>query len=106
MGVSSYPIKVAPASCFSSRSSRYLRRRTTPSRQASMRHTKKLFFALNCAFLLAGLSSACNKNGYPCTTEDVPNMIVTVVDEQGNGVADPKLRVEAQLGDDGQWRAC
>ena len=33
-------------------------------------------------------------------------MIVTVVDEQGNGVADPKLRVEAQLGDDGQWRAC
>ena len=33
-------------------------------------------------------------------------MIVTVVDEQGNGVADPALKVEEQRGDDGKWWPC
>ena len=61
-------------------------------------------FAFTCLALLGVSSSGCNN--YGCDAEDVPNMIVTVVDEQGNGVADPRLTVETQRGNDEKWWAC
>ena len=69
-----------------------------------MPQTKQALLAFICLAPLGVSAASCNN--YDCTAEDVPNVEVTVVDQQGNGVADPKLRVEAQLGDDGQWRAC
>lgn len=69
-----------------------------------MRQTKQAVTAAIIGTLIGAIVIGCNADD--CTTEVVPNMLVTVVDEQGNGVADPKLRVEAQRGNDGQWLAC
>jgi len=69
-----------------------------------MRQTKRTPFMLSLLVLLSATTLACGPQ--MCSGEVVVSIMVTVVDEDGHGIEDPKLVVEFQRGAEQPWEAC